>query len=208
MIEAYQRILKALHLEKHQTGKQLARLLYPQEYANDVKNKAYQRVMKNLKKLESEKLLKSKSYGLAKDKFWFLVKHPIITELGYAPPKSEVHTFKYEHEKDCAEVFVSLALTDRLMLWEGEGTQKKGFRHDRKFEIGEDSLPWYLEVERGNQMPQKLRVKIEQYIRHFHETKEPFHVVFTVQDEAAVEQLVYLFEEFKLGNHYSAVVFD
>jgi hypothetical protein len=107
--------------------------------------------------------------------------------------------------RDCAEVFVSLALTDRLLNWEGEGTQKKGFRHDRKFELGDT---WYLEVEKGNQAIQKLRVKLSQYVSHYRETKEPFHVLFTVQDEPSIEQLIYLFEGFKLGSHYAAVVFE
>src|ERR1051325_11880740 len=160
-----QRILHALNLESHLTGKQLARLLYPKDYANDVKNKAYQRVMKNLKTLQQrDKLLKSKSYGLGRDMLWSLTSHKINKELGYKA-KPDVHAFKYDHEKDCADIFVSLALTGTLLEWQGEGDQKTGFRHDRMFSV--DDRIFYLEVERGTQGDGKLRAKLERYIKHY-----------------------------------------
>jgi len=162
--------------------------------------------MKNLKKLENDGLLRSKSYGLAKEKFWFLAKHPIVSELEYIPPKKEVHAFKYDHEKDCAEVFVSLALTDSLFTWEGEGDQKSGLRHDRKFSV--DDRVFCLEVERGTQGDGRLREKLARYVKYYESTREPFHVLFTVQNESAIESLVYLFGEFKLGNQYGAVLFQ
>jgi hypothetical protein len=204
MTSPQERTFKALHLEKHLTGKQLARLLYPQEFVNEVKNPAYQRVMKSLKRLEASGLLKSKSYGLAKDKLWFLAKHKVVLELGYTPPKGEIHAYKYDHEKDCADVFVSLALSDSLLEWEGEGDQKMGLRYDRKFRV--DDRQFYLEVERGTQGPEKLRVKLERYIKHYREKQEPFNVLFTVIDEPALERIVYLFEEFKLPASYSVVI--
>lgn len=162
--------------------------------------------MKNLKTLQKDNLLKSKSYGWDKDKFWYLAKHPLNEEQGFAPPKAEVHRYKYEHEKDCGDIFVSLALTGNLLLWEGEGRAIKGFRHDRKFSL--DKLDWYLENERGTQAPTVLRGKLDQYIKHYRETKEMFHVLFVVQDEDAVSQIVYLFEEYRLPNFYWACVFD
>ena len=204
MTSPHERIFKALHLEKHLTGKQLARLLYPQEFVNEVKNPAYQRVMKSLKRLEANGLLKSKSYGLAKDKLWFLAKHKVVLELGYTPPKGEIHAYKYDHEKDCADVFVSLALSDSLLEWESEGDQKIGLRYDRKFRV--DDRQFYLEVERGTQGPEKLRAKLERYIKHYRQAGEPFNVLFTVVDESALERLIYLFEEFKLGASYAVVI--
>jgi hypothetical protein len=162
--------------------------------------------MKNLKTLENENLLKSKSYGWDKDKFWYLAKHPLNEDQGFTPPKAEIHRYKYEHEKDCGDIFVSLALTGNLLLWEGEGRAIKGFRHDRKFLL--DDLDWYLENERGTQAPTVLRGKLEQYLKHYRETKKMFHVLFVVQDEDSVKQMVYLFEEYKLPNFYWATVFD
>jgi hypothetical protein len=160
--------------------------------------------MKSLKRLERDGQLKSKSYGLAKDKLWFLVKHKAVLELGYTAPKSEIHAYKYDHEKDCADVFVSLALSDSLLEWEGEGDQKIGLRYDRKFRV--DDRQFYLEVERGTQGPEKLRAKLERYIKHYRKNGEAFNVLFTLQTEAALERVVYLFEEFKLGPSYCAVV--
>jgi hypothetical protein len=162
--------------------------------------------MKNLKVLEKEGLLKSKAYGIDKDKFWYLAKHPLNAEDGFSPPKAEIHRFKYEHEKGCGDIFVSLALTDQLLNWEGEGRALKGFRHDRKFAIGDDD--WYLENERGNQSPQVLRAKLENYLKHYRDAKESFFVLFALGSDQAVEQMVYLFEEFKLPNFYWATAFD
>lgn len=159
--------------------------------------------MKNLKTLQNQKLLKSKSYGLGKEVLWSLTNHKINKEQGYkAPP--EVHAFKYEHEKACADIFVSLALSDTLMEWVGEGDQKLGFRHDRLFRV--DDRVFYLEVERGSQGDGVLRAKLERYIKHYQATKQPFNVLFTVSDEDALERLLTLFDQFKLGNQYAVTL--
>jgi hypothetical protein len=134
---------------------------------------------------------------------WSLTSHKINKELGYKA-KPDVHAFKYDHEKDCADIFVSLALTGTLLEWQGEGDQKTGFRHDRMFSV--DDRIFYLEVERGTQGDGKLRAKLERYIKHYHATHKPFNVLFTVQDEDALERMVGLFAEFKLGNQYAVVV--
>ena len=162
-------------------------------------------MMKNLKTLEKENLLNSKNYELGMDKFWSLANHKFIKELGYEPPKSEIHRFKYEHEKGCGDIFVSLMLTGECTLWEGEGRAVKGFRHDRKFAF--DKI-WYLENERGTQAPKVLRGKIDNYLKHYRETYDPFHVLFTVKDEPSLEQIIYLFDEYKLPNFYWATVID
>lgn len=158
--------------------------------------------MKSLKRLETSGLLKSKSYGLGKEKLWFLVKHRVVLDLGYTPAK-EVHAFKYDHEKDCADVFVSLALSDSLLEWEGEN-YKSGLTYDRKFRV--DDRQFYLEVERGTQGNEKLRLKLERHIKYFRQKREPFNVLFTVKDEAALERVIYLLDEFKLGSAYAVVI--
>lgn len=205
MIEPYNKILRALNLEKHLTGRQIARLIYPQEYASDTKNRAYQRVMKNLKTLEKENLLRSKDYERGTEKFWSLAKNKEIKNLGYEPPQAEIHRFKYEHEKGCGDIFVSFILTEQVVLWEGEGRAIRGFRHDRKFAFSET---WYLENERGTQAPKILRGKLENYLHHYRETGDVFHVLFVVKDEASLVQIVSVFDEYKLPNRYWAVVFD
>jgi hypothetical protein len=82
----HERILNALNLEKHLTGRQLARLLYPSEYSPETTNRAYERVMKNLKSLQESGLLKSKSYGLGREMLWSLTSRKIVKDLGYTPP--------------------------------------------------------------------------------------------------------------------------
>jgi Replication-relaxation len=194
------RILNALNLEKHLTGHQLARLLYPHEYERNVKNKAYQRVMKTLKALQNDGLLKSKSYGLGVDMLWCLRKHKILAELGLDYPRFEVHRFKYEHEKACGDVFVSLALSNQLYEWEGEGDQKSGFRHDRKFSML--GATWYLEHEEGNHVQKILREKLMRYMELWRQTRQPFGVLFTVKEANTYELLLSLFNELQIPAAY------
>ena len=217
--ESHKRILLSLHLAKHLTAKQLARLMYPEEYnqePNLQKNKAYQRVIKNLQTLEKKGLLKSDSYGvMSKDveKFWRIftsatpefpkrIQDQIIKDYGFEVTNWKVHSNMYFHEKDCSEIFVSLVLTERLNKWLGEGDQKQGFRHDRKFQF---NWKWYyLEVERGSQKKPDWQGKIISYQKLYRETKESFHVLFAMRDEESVNEMITIFEQMKCTNHYVA----
>jgi hypothetical protein len=104
--------------------------------------------------------------------------HPIIKELGFHPPKAEIHTFKYEHEKACADVFVTLALTGQLYSWEAHKKIAKGLITDRNAQMNQTN---YIEVEMGSQ--DKIREKADKYKRHFYATQVPFHVWFLVKSE-------------------------
>lgn len=205
MYEAYERILKALDLEKHLTARQITRLLYHEEYRSEEnRSKAYQRIAANLQYLRNQNLLKSKSYGLGKDYFWSLRKHPIISELGFEPPSAEVHTFKYEHEKECAEVFVSLALTGRLHGWQAHKRISKGIIPDRIAAFSDRK--YFLEIERGTQ--DKIPSKTENYRRYFRETGEEFNVLFLVKDEKTLEESVKKLERMNASGHYLVGVFS
>lgn len=205
MHEAYERILKALALEKHLTQKQITRLLYPGDWtSDDGKRRAYGRISKNLLYLRKQSLLKSKCYGLGKDYFWSLRKHPVITERVLEAPRSEVHTFKYEHEKACAEVFVSLALTARLYDWQAHRRISKGIIPDRLADFG--NRIFYLEIERGTQ--DKIVLKTENYRRFWRETNEDFYVLFLVKDEKTLEDAVRKLEGTNAADHYLVGVFS
>lgn len=210
MYEAYKRILNALNLEKHLTARQITRLLYPQEYASDeTRSRAYQRVSRNLQYLRAKSLLKSKSYGLSKeegsaDYLWSLRQHPIIKEMELEPPRSEVHSFKYKHERDCGEVFVSLALTGRLYGWEAHRRIAKGIIPDRHGWL--ENLSQYIERERGTQ--DKVESKTLNYMKHFRETKEPFDVLYVVNSEREVEDAVEIFYCLGCTDNYQAAVFN
>ena len=173
MYESYERILKALNLEKHLTARQIAKLLYPDEQPK----KAYQRVAKNLQYLRKENLLKSKAYGLGKEDFWSLRSHPIVLEEGYKPPRHDVGSLKYEHEKACAEVFVVFALTGTLYGWEQHKRLGKNFIPDRTAEFEDGIL--YIEVEMGTK--DRVTDKLRNYQNYYRETREPFQVLFLVQ---------------------------
>lgn len=124
--------------------------------------------MKNLKSLERGGLLKSKSYGLGREIFWSLANKKIVKDLDFTPPKSDVHSYLYEHEKDLADVFVSLALTDTLYEWQGEGDQKIGLRPDRSFRV--DDRLFHVERERGTQGREKLVTKFNRYTSYYRKT--------------------------------------
>jgi hypothetical protein len=158
--------------------------------------------MKNLKSLETKGLLKSKSYGLGKEVFWSFTNKKIVRDLGYfASP--EVHAHLYEHEKDLADVFVSLALTGQLYEWRGEGNQKEGFRFDRMFRTSDKT--YYLERERGTQGREKLRMKLERYAKHYRTTQEDFNVLILA--EAGEQEFhLSLFKELGFGNHYATAL--
>lgn len=132
---------------------------------------------------------------------WCIRKHKITGEMGLDYPRADVHRYLYEHEKACGDVFVSLALTNQLYEWEGEGDQKSGFRHDRKFSL--QGAPWYLEHEQGNQKYKVLRAKLERYCQLWSSNREPFGVLFTVKDQETFDLLLSLFKELELPPMYS-----
>jgi hypothetical protein len=158
--------------------------------------------MKSLKRLERDNLLKSKSYGLAEEKLWSLKKNKLLVELGYIAPKSDIHKYNYDHTKRAGDIFVSLALSGSLYLWEGEGN-RPDLRWDRKFAV--DDRDFYLEVETGSQDIGKLRLKTERYLRYWEEIHEPFNVLFTVGSDAGMRKVLTLFTEYRLNNHYMVV---
>lgn len=111
---------------------------------------------------------------------------------------------------DCGDLFVALCRYQNQ--WDCE-KQNKFFRFDRKACLFGKTV--YFEVERGSQKGDKLRTKLEAYKKHYSETGEKFHVIFTVQDyrpnplEDVVvtgkkkgQELLKLFEEFKLPGNY------
>lgn len=165
--------------------------------------------MKNLKKLEMEGLLSSKSYGLGKEKLWSIKRGKFARDLGYTGAKADVHSFKYEHEKGCAEVYVALLTSGLLLGWGGEGDGKIGLKYDRKFKIktsvGESPLT-YLELETGSQGEAKLREKLARYEKYVGASGEAACVLFTVMTEPELERLIVLFEEFRFGRNFGAVI--
>lgn len=152
-------------------------------------------MIKNLQSLRKNDLLKYKDYGLGKENLWSLKPHPIIKELGYSPPRAEIHTFKYEHEKACADVFVSLALTGKLLDWQAHKKISKSVIPDRIAHL--DTLT-YIEVEMGSQ--DKILQKATAYRKHYFETPEDFQVWFLVKEQKQYDDALYKLEDFT--DHY------
>ena len=135
-----------------------------------------------------------------------MAKNPIVSELGYEPPKAEIHSLFFDHEVMRSWILLSLLLSGEVVELEGEGNQKSGFRYDGMVRFIEDKF--YVEVERGNQAPVKLREKIARYVKHFRATRERFYSIWIVPDSDMVMTMLELFEEFNLPNFYYIALYD
>lgn len=156
---------------------------------------------KNLRTLQSENLAKSKSYKFGGEKLWALTNNKIIKELGYKPPKDEIHYTKYEHEKACADVFVTLALTGKLTGWEIKKAISKAIIPDRIAYYGGTI---YVEVETGSK--DEIKQKAEAYRQYYFDTKEQFDVWFLVGTTKLYDKGLHYLASF--SNHYSLQMID
>lgn len=145
--------------------------------------------------------MRYKNYGLGKDNFWALANHKIIKELGYTPPKAEIHTFKYEHEKACADVFVTLYLTGKLYDWEAHKKIAAGIIPDRSAEVPGKI---YLEIEMGSKS--EIRQKAEKYRQYYFGKREDFKVWFLVKESWQYDQGLEDLRHF--SQHYSIELID
>jgi hypothetical protein len=153
----------------------------------------YDRLVKNLAYLRSENLLKSKDYGLGKENLWSLKAGKALAAVQdefdspLVAPRAEIHSFKYEHEKACADVFVALALSGKLYSWKAH-TRISKVIPDRTAEL---DYILHIEVEMGSQ--DKIQSKADQYVDLYRQTREPFHVLFLVQTDkqlASAQQIL------------------
>lgn len=129
---------------------------------------------------------------MGKDYFWSIRNHPVIKDLDLEPPKAEIHTHKFEHEKLCADVFVALYLTGSLHGW-GQQRISRELIPDRIFYLGDDL--YYLEAEKGNQKDAIIKKKVDAYKKYWRETNEKFQVRFVTDDRKAFEMLSRVLED-------------
>lgn len=122
----------------------------------------------------------SKTYKFNEDKFWFLVKHPILTELDYKPPRLHPDKWRFEHERYCADLFSVLAASGYLTEdnWFEHKKLPNGFIPDRGAMFDE---MYYFEVQLNNM--KEVTGKLENYHDHFRRTKENFNVIFLVPEK-------------------------
>jgi hypothetical protein len=121
--------------------------------------------------------------------------------MGYEPPRAEIHTFKYEHEKACADVFVTLKLSGGLHGWQQHTKIGKSIIPDRTADIGNTV---YIEVEMGSQ--DKIHQKAESYKRYFQEKRQPFSVWFLVKSQLQYDKGLEYLRYFP--SHYSIELLD
>lgn len=98
--------------------------------------------------------------------------------------------YNREHELDCADVFVALAKTSKLLHWDSEWTDDEhkefvrrfGVYYDRRFELDGSDKVFFLEVDRGSEDVATLADKVRKYVKLAHAfPKQPIQVLFTVQ---------------------------
>lgn len=152
--------------------------------------------------MEKKSLLRSKHYGLGKYKLWRLNNHSVIKRLGYSPPKTDLHTNLYDHQNEIGDIFVSAALTGKLLEWKSEVALTKYLRTDIVMRFSD--LDIYVEVERGNQTKWKLKAKIENYIKYYQQTQQYFYVLFVVADDI-FDDVCNLFDEMQVRQMYMLV---
>lgn len=154
----------------------------------------YDRIIKNLQSLRQKDLLRFKDYGLGKDNLWALksgkalrlaeeaINQESEEEIKITPPRAEIHSFKYEHEKTCADVFVTLLLSGKLCGWEAHKKIAEGIIPDRIAEL--DRLA-YIEVEMGSK--NEIREKAERYRKFYYDSRKRFEVWFLVGTDKLYE---------------------
>lgn len=131
---------------------------------------------------------------------WALKRHKIIAEFGYTPPNAEIHTYKYEHEKACADMFVTLALSEKLQDWQAHKKIGKVIP-DRTALL--DRLV-YIEVEMGSK--DEVGQKAENYRQLYFETRQHFEVWFMVKTQKQLDKAEMDLHGF--SSHYRADLLD
>jgi hypothetical protein len=124
--------------------------------------------------------------------------------------------YSRQHEIDCAELFVSFIKTKCIdhwdVGWQNDEQVFKKFKvnYDRRVEIAGISNVIFIEVDRGTEDMEKLRRKIEKYIRLSDSTNQGMNVVFTLQDyrwanmQSRADHLIRVLQGFKRGNQFVA----
>jgi hypothetical protein len=163
-------------------------------------------VSKNLRTLQSANLVKSKSYKFGGDKLWAFENNKIVRDLGYTPPKEEVHFTKYDHEIACGDVFVTLSLTGKLTGWSYKKAISKEIVPDRIADYGGTV---YIEVEMGSK--DEIKQKAEAYRQYYFEKKEQdkpeqFQVWFLVGNQKLYDKGLHYLANF--SSHYSLQKLD
>jgi len=104
------------------------------------------------------------------------------TSVKLTPPREEIHTNRYYHEKACADVFVTLGRSGTLHDWEAHRKIHHKIIPDRIARIPELV---YIEVEMGSK--DEIYQKAENYRRYYRETREDFRLWFFVKTQKQYE---------------------
>lgn len=103
------------------------------------------------------------------------------------PPRN---WYNREHELDCADAFVALAKTGKVLHWDSKWTdeeyedfaQKTGVNYDRRFELEGSDRIFFLEVDRGSEDLATLAEKVRRYVKLANRfPNQPITVLFTMQ---------------------------
>ena len=110
----------------------------------------------------------------------------------------------HEHERACADLYVTYSLTWNINFWESvphEEYLELGLKPDRSSII--DSRIIFWEVDKGTETLAVIRKKVERYIElsQLHPERR-FHVIFTASKARARSILLDVLPPFKRGNQF------
>ncbi len=113
-------------------------------------------------------LVKLKRTHAVLEQMWAIKTRPAIKPLELA---------NYEHERMCADVYVSLKLTGHLQEWEVNSAKHRLIEEDRKAVFLDRIIYW--EIDRGTEKKGAISYKATRYVK----LNGRFHVIFVAPNE-------------------------
>jgi hypothetical protein len=102
------------------------------------------------------------------EQMWAVKTRPAIKPLELA---------NYEHERMCADVYVSFYLTGQLQEWEVNSAKHRLIEEDRKSVFLDRQIYW--EIDRGTERRGAIKSKADRYVK----LSGRFHVIFVAPHE-------------------------
>ena len=122
----------------------------------------------------------------------------------HVPQVIGLRNTNHEHERACADLYVTYTLTWNVRFWESvphEEYLELGLKPDRVSNIDGRIIFW--EVDKGTETLAVIRKKVERYIdlSKLHPDRR-FHVIFTATKARAKSILLDVLPDFKRGNQF------
>ena len=95
----------------------------------------------------------------------------------------------WRHEKDCADLYVSLYLTGQLKIWQYDNAMENGLRPDRISHIAGKMIFW--EIDRSTEVHAKIKDKLPRYDELYQLHRDQiFYVIFTAPTKERAKNIL------------------